>query len=80
VFTREDGAPLRPEFLTREFHRLSDLAGLRRIRLHDLRHFAVSMYAAAGGVADDDCPATGTPGCWRPTSTCSGGTAARRLH
>jgi len=48
VFTAEDGQPLRPENVSREFKRLTKLAGLRPIRLHDLRHLSASLQLAAG--------------------------------
>jgi len=48
VFARENGAPLRPEFVTRRFVALSTAAGLREILLHDLRHGAASLMLAAG--------------------------------
>ena len=48
VFTREDGAPLRPEYVTRRFNALGRAAGLRPVRLHDLRHGAASLMLAAG--------------------------------
>lgn len=48
VFTRENGAPLRPESVLIEFHRLTDAAGLRRVRLHDLRHLAATLMISAG--------------------------------
>jgi integrase len=48
AFTREDGSPLHPEFVTRHFQLLAAKAGLRRIRLHDLRHGAASLRLAAG--------------------------------
>ncbi|MHB8188410.1 MAG: site-specific integrase [Dermatophilaceae bacterium] len=38
IFTREDGRPLRPEYVTRHFQALAEKAGLPVIRLHDLRH------------------------------------------
>lgn len=45
VATSHDGQPIRPPHLTRLFHRATDAAGLRRIRLHDLRHSsAVEQY------------------------------------
>ena len=48
VFTREDGAPLHPGYLTGRFERLARRAGLPPIRLHDLRHGAASLtYRAA---------------------------------
>ncbi len=39
---------LRPEFVLRRFHALSDDAGLRRVRLHDCLHLAASQMIAAG--------------------------------
>ena len=48
VFARENGAPLRPEYVTRRFVALSRAVGLRRVRLHDLRHGAASLMLAAG--------------------------------
>jgi DNA-binding transcriptional ArsR family regulator len=43
VFCRPDGRPLRPEYVLRHFHQLSDAAGLPRNRLHDLRHLAATL-------------------------------------
>lgn len=48
VFARQDGAPLRPEWVTRRFHALTRQAGLPSIHLHDLRHSAASLALAAG--------------------------------
>jgi integrase len=48
VFTREDGTPLRPEFVTKHFTRLARDLGLPAARLHDLRHAAASLQIAAG--------------------------------
>ena len=48
VFTDELGVPLHPEYFSTRFERLADKAGLRRIRLHDLRHTAASQMIAAG--------------------------------
>lgn len=42
VFTRRGGQPLRPEYVLRRLHTLTDEAGLPRIRVHDLRHFAAT--------------------------------------
>jgi integrase len=42
VFTRHDGQPLRPEHVLRHLHQLTSEAGLPRIRVHDLRHFAAT--------------------------------------
>jgi len=48
VFTREDGAGLHPEFVSRHFHRLIRRAGLRQVRFHDLRHCSASLQISAG--------------------------------
>jgi integrase len=48
VFTREDGKPLRPEWVTKHFKALARRAGLRPMRLHDLRHLSASLGIAAG--------------------------------
>jgi integrase len=38
VFAEEDGSPLNPNAFSHSFDSAVKLAGLRRIRLHDLRH------------------------------------------
>ena len=48
IFTREDGRPLRPEYVTRHFQALALKAGLPVIRLHDLRHTNASLALSAG--------------------------------
>jgi integrase len=48
VFTREDGQPLRPEYVTRHLLVLARRAGLPAKRLHDLRHASASLQLAAG--------------------------------
>jgi integrase len=48
VFAREMGDPHRPEWITTRFLQLVNDAGLRRIRLHDLRHGCASLLLAAG--------------------------------
>src|SRR3954447_4911053 len=48
VFTREDGAPLHPDFVSQSFERTIRAAGLRRIRLHDLRHTHATHALRAG--------------------------------
>jgi len=48
VFTDELGAPLHPESVSTRFETLADRAGIRRVRLHDLRHTAASLMLAAG--------------------------------
>jgi integrase len=47
VFTREDGTPLRPEWISVRFGTLAGRAGLPPVRFHDLRHGAASMLLAA---------------------------------
>jgi len=48
VFAREDGTPWAPERLTKRFNQIVARAGLRPIRLHDLRHGQASLMLAAG--------------------------------
>ncbi|WP_375603538.1 tyrosine-type recombinase/integrase [Streptomyces sp. JHA26] len=48
VFAKEDGDPLRPDEATRLFADLVDETGLRRVRLHDLRHGYASLLLAGG--------------------------------
>jgi len=48
VFPRPDGVPLHPDRLSDRFTELVDEIGLRRIRLHDLRHGQASLMLAAG--------------------------------
>lgn len=48
VFCKEDGKPLRPEYVTRHFLELARRAGLPRIVLHGLRHTHASHALAAG--------------------------------
>lgn len=47
VFTTGVGAPVAPRHDYRDFHRLLEQAGLRRVRLHDLRHTAASLMLGA---------------------------------
>jgi len=48
LFAHPDGRALRPDWITREFRRLSQLLDLPPVRLHDIRHGAVSLAGAAG--------------------------------
>ncbi|MBL8927062.1 MAG: site-specific integrase [Pseudonocardia sp.] len=48
VFCRENGNPLDLAAVTKRFGELCDVAGVRRVRLHDLRHGAASLLLAAG--------------------------------
>ena len=48
TFTREDGQPLRPAWISEHFKVMIRRAGLPPVRLHDLRHGAATMARAAG--------------------------------
>ena len=48
VFTREDGTPMHPEWLSDAFDWRIRTTGLPRIRFHDLRHTHASLGLAAG--------------------------------
>jgi len=48
VAADELGRPVHPEWYTDEWHRVSDRAQVRRIRLHEGRHTMNSLMAAAG--------------------------------
>jgi integrase len=48
VFPRPDGVPLHPDRVSDRFTELAAEIGLRRVRLHDLRHGQASLMLAAG--------------------------------
>ncbi|WLP89949.1 tyrosine-type recombinase/integrase [Gordonia sp. NB41Y] len=48
VAVNADGSPIRPETYSAEFRRMVKVAGLPRIRLHDVRHTSVSLMMARG--------------------------------
>jgi integrase len=48
LFTDELGRPIHPEIISKTFDRIVMRAGLRRIRLHDLRHTAASLAIERG--------------------------------
>lgn len=48
VVARENGVPVHPDSLSQAFERLVRNAGLRRIRLHDLRHTHATLAVKAG--------------------------------
>jgi integrase len=48
VFTRENGAMLRPRYLLAHFHKLSEAAGVPQVRIHDLRHLAATLMITNG--------------------------------
>jgi integrase len=47
MFTYADGRPIRPEYITHRFAKLTRELGLPPIRLHDLRHQAATLALAA---------------------------------
>lgn len=53
VITGDDGRPLWPRNFARMFHQLRERAGLRRIRIHDLRHMTATMLKDLGVPARD---------------------------
>ena len=48
VFTKDDGSPLDPEKVTKEFAKTAKVAGFSGLRLHDLRHSHASLMLKAG--------------------------------
>ena len=48
IFVTETGMPLRQRVVKREFRRLLAKAGIRSVRLYDLRHTAATLGIAAG--------------------------------
>ncbi len=48
VFCRENGTPVRPDTLTRQFRCLATGAGLAPLRVHDLRHTYATIALTAG--------------------------------
>ena len=48
VFCRADGQPLDPTKLSSKLRRILSIAGLPRIRVHDLRHTAATLHLARG--------------------------------
>ncbi|MCU1641208.1 MAG: integrase [Nocardia sp.] len=48
VFTTKNGTPLSPRNINRAFERLCRRAGVRRIRLHDLRHSCATLLFTQG--------------------------------
>jgi len=70
VFVREDGTALHPDSVSQLFNRHQRAAGLRRIRLHDLRHGWATL--ALGGRAGQ--------GGQRPARSCQRRLHARHVH
>jgi len=48
IFCQDDGAPYKPDYVTRRFQRLAALAGLPVMKLHEGRHSAAYQFRAAG--------------------------------
>jgi len=48
IFTRSDGRPIEPANAARLFDIALKKAGLKRVRIHDLRHSAASIHLARG--------------------------------
>ena len=48
VFSRPDGSPIHPDLFTKTFDRNVRRLGLRRVRLHDLRHTYATLALRAG--------------------------------
>lgn len=48
MFTREDGEPIHPAWLTRAFQQRAAAAGVPKIRFHDLRHTHATVMLQAG--------------------------------
>lgn len=53
VCTWDDGHPIAPDFITREFHKVITHSGLPHIRLHDLRHSVASILLNNGKSVTD---------------------------
>jgi integrase len=48
VFARLDGSPVHPDYFSQTFERTVKRLGLRRVRLHDLRHTYATLALRAG--------------------------------
>lgn len=48
VFTKPDGQPVRPDYVTKHFQSRCEAAGLARMRLHELRHTHATHLKQAG--------------------------------
>jgi integrase len=53
VFATSTGRPIEPRNFVRSFHRIREQHGLRRIRVHDVRHTAATMLKRLGIPARD---------------------------
>jgi integrase len=48
LFTYDDGQPIRPDYVNQALERIALAAGVRKIRVHDLRHTYTSLARRAG--------------------------------
>ena len=48
MFTYDDGQPIRPDYVNQALERIALAAGVRKIRVHDLRHMYTSLARRAG--------------------------------
>jgi hypothetical protein len=48
IFCREDGSGLDPDRVSAQFRKRCETAGVRRVRLHDIRHAMATLMLAAG--------------------------------
>jgi len=48
IFSWPDGRPMDPDVVTQAFHRIAGKAGLKNVRLHDLRHTHATLMLKAG--------------------------------
>jgi integrase len=53
VFTTKSGLPVEPRNLNRSFERICDDNGIRRVKVHALRHTTASLLKALGVPAKD---------------------------
>lgn len=53
IFTTPRGTPLDPRNTSRAWYAFLDRAGLRRLRLHALRHSAISLALSQGATLED---------------------------
>ncbi|MGC5017094.1 tyrosine-type recombinase/integrase [Micromonospora sp. DT47] len=92
LFTTKIGTPIEPRNIHRHFDQLCERAGVRRIRVHDLRHSCATLLYDQGvpleriqdvlGHSSPPSPSRSTwrrrAGCSRTRSTGSGSSSMRR--
>ena len=60
VFTKEDGSGIHPDWISKQFERLTREAGLPEIRFHDLRHTFATLASRQGCTQRSSLIALGT--------------------